>query len=84
MLDQVAKALWEAQQRAAALFGEVVSSGLIEPGILESELSKRIHDLAANKYGCRRHWHKRIVRAGPNTLLTWPEGNIGVKIGLPC
>jgi Xaa-Pro aminopeptidase len=81
MLDQVAKALWEAQQRAAALFGEVVSSELIEPGILESELSKRIHDLAANKYGCRRHWHKRIVRAGPNTLLTYYDESEDRRIG---
>jgi Xaa-Pro aminopeptidase len=25
-------------------------------------------DLASERFGVRRHWHKRIVRSGPNTL----------------
>ena len=28
-----------------------------------------IHRLAKTRFDLRRHWHKRIVRSGPNTLL---------------
>src|SRR6185312_13456759 len=28
---------------------------------------------ARERYGVRRHWHKRIARAGPNTLLGYYE-----------
>ncbi len=44
-LDKVAQSLKSAQDTAAALFAETVSSGLIEPGKLESQLSKDIHEL---------------------------------------
>jgi Xaa-Pro aminopeptidase len=72
-LDEVAQSLKSAQDTAAALFAETVSSGLIEPGKLESQLSKDIHELARQRFGLRRHWHKRIARAGPNTLLTYHD-----------
>jgi Xaa-Pro dipeptidase len=72
-LDGVAQSLLEAQNKAAALFADVVSGGLIEAGKLESELSEEIHRLAQERYGVRRHWHKRIARAGPNTLLGYYE-----------
>jgi Xaa-Pro aminopeptidase len=68
-MDAVSQALLEAQKKAEALFAEVVGRGLIQAGKLESELSSEIHDLAHERYGVRRHWHKRIVRAGPNTML---------------
>ncbi len=71
MSDSVAAALIEAQQKADSLFCEVVSSGLIRPGVLESELSREIQELAQRRFGVRRHWHKRVVRAGPNTMLTY-------------
>jgi Xaa-Pro dipeptidase len=72
-MDAVSQSLLEAQNKAAALFENVVSSGLVEAGKLESELSADIHELARERYGVRRHWHKRIVRAGPNTLLGYHE-----------
>ena len=62
-----------AQSKAADLFEAVVSGGLIQPGKLESELSAEIHALARSQFGLRRHWHKRIARAGPNTLLTYHD-----------
>jgi Xaa-Pro aminopeptidase len=71
--DKVALALKSAQDTAAALFAETVSSGLIEPGKLESQLSKDIHELARRRFGLKRHWHRRIARAGPNTLLTYHD-----------
>lgn len=72
-MDAVAQSLLEAQDKAAGLFVEIVDSGLIRPGKLESDLSREIHELARERYGLRRHWHKRIVRAGPNTLLTYHD-----------
>ncbi len=69
MTDEVAHNLKVAQDTAAALFAEVVGSGMIRPGLLESELSAAIDALARERHGLRRHWHRRIVRAGRNTLL---------------
>src|SRR3984957_17133367 len=70
-MDEVAQSLIEAQEKARALFAEVVAGGLIVPGKLESELSTDIHHLARDRFGLRRHWHKRIARAGENTMLTY-------------
>jgi Xaa-Pro aminopeptidase len=72
-MDATAQSLLAAQHKAAALFDEVVSSGLIQAGKLESELSTDIHRLAKTRFDLRRHWHKRIVRSGPNTLLTYHD-----------
>jgi Xaa-Pro dipeptidase len=72
-MDAVSRSLLEAQNKAEALFADVVSGGLIRAGKLESELSEEIHGLARERYGVRRHWHKRIARAGPNTLLGYYE-----------
>jgi Xaa-Pro aminopeptidase len=70
-MDPVSKSLIEAQNKATALFAEVVDSGMIQAGKLESELTAEIHSLARLRFGLRRHWHKRIARSGPNTLLTY-------------
>ncbi len=80
-MGPVEKALADAQRKAQSLFSEVVESGLIRPGILESELSAEICDLAQRRFGVRRHWHKRVVRCGPNTLLPYhadpPDRRLG-------
>jgi Xaa-Pro aminopeptidase len=68
-MADIETALAVAQSKAEALFAEVVGSGLIQAGMLESELSDAIHELARRRFGLRRHWHKRVVRAGANTLL---------------
>jgi Xaa-Pro dipeptidase len=65
----VAEALLGAQHQAEQLFDEVRSSGMIRAGLKESELSREIYALAGRRYGVRRHWHRRVVRCGPNTLL---------------
>ena len=64
-------ALIDAQLRAEKLFAAVVAEGLICAGKSESELSREIHDLAHRNFGVRRHWHRKVVRAGENTLLTY-------------
>jgi Xaa-Pro aminopeptidase len=63
-----AEMLLDAQRRAAVLFDAVVDRGIIAAGVRETEASEAIRDLAAQQFEVRRHWHKRIVRAGPNTL----------------
>jgi Xaa-Pro aminopeptidase len=66
--DTRARSLLDAQAKAVALFAAVEDAGLIAPGVTEVEASNAIRDLAAAMFGVDRHWHKRIVRAGPNTL----------------
>lgn len=65
--------LLEAQNKAARLFAAVEESGLIRAGILESELNEAIYKLAHELYGISTYWHKRIVRAGKNTLCPYAE-----------
>jgi Xaa-Pro dipeptidase len=62
--------LLEAQSLAAQLFDEVTRLELVRSGVTERALSDEIRDLAAQRFGITRHWHKRIVRAGANTLET--------------
>ena len=63
-----AASLLDAQAKAVELFAAVEESGIIAAGVLETEASDAIRDLAAEMFGVSRHWHKRIVRAGVNTL----------------
>ena len=72
-MDKVAQSLKAAQDKAEALFADVVNEGLIAAGKMESELTDDIHALARQRYGLKRHWHKRIVRAGTNTLLGYHD-----------
>jgi Xaa-Pro dipeptidase len=61
-------ALRDAESKAAHLFDQVVERGLVVPGKGERQLSDEIRDLAGELFGIHRFWHKRIVRAGVNTL----------------
>ena len=69
MLGPREQSLWNAQLQAEALFAAVVERGLIAPGALESQVSKGVYCLARELFGVKRHWHKRVVRCGPNTVL---------------
>jgi Xaa-Pro aminopeptidase len=62
-----------AQEMAEQLFAEVMRRQIIRPGRGECETSDAIRDLAAQEFGTQRWWHKRIVRAGPNTLRIYRE-----------
>jgi len=68
-----ARELVAAQEKAEALFAAVTERGLIAPGRWESEVSAQVRDLGAELFGTRKHWHKRIVRSGPNTLKPYAE-----------
>jgi Xaa-Pro aminopeptidase len=65
--------LLDAQDKAAELFTQIEQRELIVPGVTERAASDAIRDLAADLFGMDRHWHKRIVRAGPNTLQPYDE-----------
>src|SRR5580692_1195419 len=72
-LDEMSRALLDAQRKAEDLFAAVIDLSVIAPGKLESEVSADIYALAQSRFGVRRHWHKRIARAGPNTMLTYHD-----------
>ena len=67
-----AASLLDAQTKAAALFSEIEST-LLRSGVSEKELSNEIHKLGSERCGVRTHWHKRVVRSGPNTLMPYNE-----------
>ncbi len=77
--DRIAS-LVEAQNKAARLFHEVEARGLIRVGIMESELNQEIYDLAQKMFGVDKYWHKRIVRAGSNTLKPYDENPPDLRI----
>ena len=68
-----AERLLDAQDKAAQLFDEIERRGLIRAGAGEQQLSDEIRDLAAEMLGVTAHWHRRIVRAGENTLQPFRE-----------
>ncbi|MDB5737927.1 MAG: aminopeptidase [Sphingomonas bacterium] len=62
--------LVEAETKALALLDAIEAGGLIAAGRTEREVERDIRALAADRFGVEKHWHKRIVRCGPNTLAT--------------
>jgi Xaa-Pro aminopeptidase len=70
--DQRAAYLRDAQHKALRLFEEI-ESDLIRPGVSEQALSDEIHALAAERHGVATHWHKRVIRSGPHTLMPYVE-----------
>jgi Xaa-Pro dipeptidase len=73
--------LLEAQRKAELLFNEIEARGLIRPGITESTLNADIYALAEQMFGISTYWHKRIVRAGRNTLLPYAENPPDLTLG---
>jgi Xaa-Pro dipeptidase len=71
--EALAPGLLDAQAKAQALFAAVETQKLIRPGVKETEINEGIYALAGSMYGISRYWHKRIVRAGRNTLAPYDE-----------
>jgi Xaa-Pro dipeptidase len=76
-----ASALLEAQQKADELFKAVERQGVIRPGALETEINQEIYELAQQMFGISTYWHKRIVRAGRNTLTPYDENPPDLMVG---
>jgi Xaa-Pro aminopeptidase len=70
--EERAAALLDAQGKALCLFEEI-ERDVIRPGVTERALSDEVYELAARRYGVTTHWHKRVIRAGPNTLMPYSE-----------
>jgi hypothetical protein len=69
--------LLEAHEQAVKLFDIVTEPDILRPGVRDSAATLAIRELAAERFGVSRHWHKRIVRSGPNTLLPYTSVNSG-------
>ena len=65
--------LIEAENKAIQLFDVIQAKGLIVPGKSEKELNDEVFELAEELFGIKKFWHKRIVRAGKNTLCPYKE-----------
>jgi Xaa-Pro dipeptidase len=70
--NQLAELL-AAERKAEALLAAIETQGLVRPGRTESEVDQDIYALAEQSFGVRKHWHKRIVRSGPNTVCIFAE-----------
>jgi Xaa-Pro aminopeptidase len=66
------KLIW-AENIAIQLFKAVEDHNLIIPGKSEKQLNGEVFKLAFDLFGIEKHWHKRIVRSGTNTLLPYNE-----------
>jgi Xaa-Pro dipeptidase len=73
--------LLEAQSKAVQMFDEIETRKLIRPGITEKDLNAEIYALAKEMFGTTTYWHKRIVRAGKNTLLPYAENPPDLTLG---
>jgi Xaa-Pro dipeptidase len=71
--EELIAGLLDAQRKAQALFAEVEAQNLIRPGATENQINESIYELAASMWGITKYWHKRIVRAGRNTLAPYDE-----------
>ena len=57
-----------AERKAKELFKAVDELRLMVPGKSERELTEEIVELANEYFGITQFWHKKIVRAGANTM----------------
>ena len=62
-----------AEARGMEMFGAIEAAGFVRPGRKESEIERDIFALARDRFGVEKHWHKRIVRAGPNSVTVFHD-----------
>jgi Xaa-Pro aminopeptidase len=72
-MDTILQNLQEAEKTAAQLFLEIEKRRIITAGVTEKEVNKAVFELADELFGIKKYWHKRIVRAGENTLHPYDE-----------
>ena len=65
--------LLAAERKADALLAAIEAQCLVRPGRSETDVDQDIYALAETEFGVKQHWHKRIVRAGPNTVCIFAE-----------
>jgi len=62
-----------AEERALAMLAAIEAAGFVAPGRRESEVDDDIAALAEREFGVTRNWHRRLVRAGANTLCVFSD-----------
>ena len=62
-----------AEERALSMLAAIERAAFIAPGRRESEVDADIAALAERDFGVTRHWHKRLMRTGPNTLCVFAD-----------
>lgn len=72
-MEHIKSNLVKAENIAIQLFNEIESRKLIITGKDEKTLNNEIFSLAKELFGIEKHWHKRIIRAGKNTLHPYNE-----------
>ncbi|HMF72354.1 MAG TPA: M24 family metallopeptidase [Flavitalea sp.] len=65
--------LMEAEAKALHLFKTIEDREIIRAGKSEIQINTEIYNLAFELFGIEKYWHKRIVRAGANTLKPYDE-----------
>jgi Xaa-Pro dipeptidase len=60
--------LERAQAKALQLFDAIERDGLVRANVTERQVEDGIGELAEREFGVEKHWHRRIVRAGPNGI----------------
>jgi Xaa-Pro aminopeptidase len=68
MSNSLVENLQKSEANALRLFHRIEEIGLIRAGRMESDVNRDILQLAQDEFGIKKFWHKRIVRAGENTL----------------
>lgn len=70
-----------AEECALSMLAAIEAAGFVAPGRSESDVDADVAALAARDFGVSRHWHKRLVHTGANTLCVFsdqpPERVIG-------
>jgi Xaa-Pro aminopeptidase len=72
--------LQQAEKLALTLFDRIQELQIISPLKFESEVNEEICQLAHDEFGIQKYWHKRIVRAGINTLFPYKENPTDIRI----
>jgi Xaa-Pro aminopeptidase len=72
-MTSVKSKLIEAEAMAIQLFQAIETRKIIEAGKSEKQLSQEVFALAFELFGIEKYWHKRIVRAGANTLRPYDD-----------
>ncbi|MFT3727573.1 MAG: M24 family metallopeptidase [Terricaulis sp.] len=62
-----------AEERALEMLAAIEAAGFVAPKRSEGDVDRDIATLAARDFGVERHWHKRLVRAGVNTLCVFSD-----------
>jgi len=65
--------LLNSQYISIQLFKAIEQYNLITAGKSEEQLNAEVCELALKGFGIEKHWHKKIVRSGKNTLAIYPD-----------